>query len=378
MPKSKTDVKDNNSLKERIAKLQLYRTYNIGPISFHKLINRFGNATEALKKLPEITQRHGRKITPVSTQKINDELEMAGKLGAKLLVLGDKDFPYPFAHTDGLPPVIFAIGHTSLLNKFSIAIVGARNASQMSCHYAERIAEELGANDLTIVSGMARGIDAAAHRGSLKSGTIAILAGGVDYIYPHENTELYHNICNQGCVISEMPIGTKASARLFPIRNRIVAGISVATLVVEAEAKSGSLITARLATEMGRDVFAIPGNPRDSRARGCNKLIKEGAYLVETPADILNNISKFKSKDLFSETFDPQSAVPTIDDSDASKISKQVVEVLIKSSADINTLINETKISAGVLKAVLLEMELSDIITNSPSGLCSLKPRSAT
>ena len=359
---------------ERIACLQLYRTKNIGAITFQKLLTRFGSAISALENLEKITSRHNKTIVPASISSIENEIERAQSKGISLLVQGDDNFPERFTHTAGLPPVLFVKGHAHILTKNSISIVGARTCSDMSGRFAYRIAQEVGKAGFTIVSGLARGIDTFAHQGSLETGTVAVLAGGVDICYPSENQKLYDQISEQGCLISEMAVGTKSSARLFPVRNRLVAGLSIATCVMEAELKSGSLITARLANEMSRDVFAVPGSPWDSRSRGCNKLIKDGAYPLEMPDDIFNTISLFNNvlNSTPASDFDAQSDIPTITDIDAVEVAKKILDILISSPRDVNSIIRESKYPAAIVKGVLLEMELTENIKYDHTGLCSL------
>ena len=361
---------------ERLAILQLYRTNGIGAVTFQKLITRFGSAINALENIKTITSRHGKTITPANLNDIMEEIHTGEKLGVRMLTAADDDFPKHLSHVDGMTPVLFTKGHAHLLNTNSISIVGARTCSDMSGHFAMRMAKGLGENGLTITSGLARGIDAHAHRGALNTGTIAVMAGGVDICYPSENKDLYNAIVEQGCVISEMAVGTKPNARLFPVRNRIVAGLSLGTAVIEAELKSGSLITARLATEMGKDVFAVPGSPWDSRSRGCNKLIKDGAMALETPDDILNSINLFSMGKLNSaDTFDAMEAIPVITDIDAQNVAKSILDILISSPRDVDSIIRESNFPPATVKGVLLEMELAEKINYNHTGLCSLRVR---
>ena len=365
---------------ERINRIRLFRTKSIGSVTYNKLMSRFQSATKALENLEYINQRHNKNITPPSIDEIKAEIEKAEKLDVKILVVGDDDFPQMLTTHSTLPPVIFAKGHTGLLNKPAVSIVGARNSSPIAQRYAYRYAEELGKNELIIVSGMARGIDTSAHEGSLATGTIAVLGSCVTSPYPKENTEIYDKICNTGCVISEMPIGTKPNARLFAPRNRIIAGLSLGTLVVEAEIKSGSLLTANMANDMGRDVFAIPAHPTDSRGRGCNKIIKDGtAQLVEVPDDIISALNVFGSElnynPINNDLFSPDDFVPEISDTDNDKIQSIIIDLLKTSPMDIDDIIRQSETPAKLIKSILLELELAEIISYKKSGLIELIPK---
>jgi len=365
--------------KEKIAKLQLYRTKNIGSVTYNKLMARFGCAINALENIQEINKRYNKNISPPKISEINKEFETAEKTNVKILISGEEDFPYMLTTHNSLPPIIFAKGNVELLNKKSFSIVGARNSSPMARRYAYRYAQDLGNFGLTIVSGLARGIDAQAHLGSLSTGTIAVMANCVNTPYPKENTKLYEDILSVGCVISEMPIGTKPNAKLFPARNRIIAGLSLGTLVVEAEIKSGSLITAKMANDMGRDVFAIPAHPTDGRGRGCNKIIKDGtALLVEVPDDVIKQLSVFDNNlnynPINNNIFTPDDFIPKLDENEINKVHQDIIKVLTHHPMDIDEIIREISIPAKIVKTVLLELELVDIISYTTSGLVQLLP----
>ncbi len=260
------------STTERRDRLRLARTENVGPVTYRELMGRYASATRALDALPHLARRGGR-IAPLKIVSIADadrELEAGDRLGATLITLGEAAFPPPLAALDPPPPLVWALGHPSLLHKPAVAVVGARIASAAGQRFARAIAMELGQAGLVVVSGLARGIDGAAHEGALATGTVAVLAGGVDDIYPPEHKALYAQIRAQGCLVSENAVGRRATARDFPRRNRIISGLSLGVVVVEAEQRSGSLITARLANEQGREVFAVPGSPLDPRAKGPN------------------------------------------------------------------------------------------------------------
>ncbi|MCW0045309.1 DNA-processing protein DprA [Brevundimonas sp. BT-123] len=271
---------------ERFARLRLARTDRIGPVTFTQLIGRYGSALGVLDALPDLVRKSGAASVPPPVEAIEREIAAGDAIGARLLVLGDPDYPEMLAALDPPPPILWTRGRVDLLNQPSVAIVGARIASAGGQRIARGLAQQLGQAGHVVVSGMARGIDAAAHEGALATGTVAVLGGGVNDIYPSEHADLYARLTEQGCVVSESPVGARAQARDFPRRNRIISGLSRGVVVVEAEVRSGSLITARLAAEQGRDVFAVPGSPLDPRARGPNELLRQGAILCEGIEDI--------------------------------------------------------------------------------------------
>ena len=277
---------------ERLAWLRLARAETVGPVAFGHLIRRYGSARKAIDALPALASRGGSARSPrvPSEAEAAAEIEAGKALGAQLLCAGEEEFPERLAALDPAPPVIWALGRPELLSKPSLAVVGARIASAAGQRFARTIAQDLGEAGYAVVSGMARGIDAAAHEGSLETGSVAVLAGGVDDVYPPEHLRLYERLVEQGCVVSENPVGRRAQAKDFPRRNRLISGLSIGVVVVEAELRSGSLITARLAGEQGREVFAVPGSPLDPRARGTNDLIRQGAVLCEGIEDILREL----------------------------------------------------------------------------------------
>jgi len=281
------------SRQARLNWLRLARTENVGPVTFAQLIGRYGDASAALAALPELARRGGRSSSPrtPSIAEAERELEAGERLGARLIAGCEPDFPPLLAAVDPPPPLIWARGRTELLAQPGVGIVGARIASAAGQRFARSLAKDVGEAGYVIVSGMARGVDGAAHEGALPTGTIAVLGGGVNDIYPPEHAGLYARLIEQGCVISESPPGMRAQARDFPRRNRLISGLSLAVVVVEAELRSGSLITARLAGEQGREVLAVPGSPLDPRARGTNDLIRQGAALCEGAEDVLRAIA---------------------------------------------------------------------------------------
>ena len=275
----------NLTTDERRDWLRLIRSDNVGPITFFKLFERFGNARAALDALPDLAKRGGRagRLKVATAATAEREMEALDKIGAKLVARGEADYPPLLGHIEDAPPLISVLGHTHLLNKKAIAVVGARNASVNGLGFAEKISRDLGAGGLLVVSGMARGIDAAAHKGALGTGTVAVVGGGIDVIYPKENTGLYDRLKAEGVIVSEIAPGTQPKARHFPRRNRLISGMARGVVVVEASPRSGSLITARMALEQGRDVFPVPGAAVDPRARGTNHLIRQGAILRNPP-----------------------------------------------------------------------------------------------
>jgi DNA processing protein len=269
--------------------LRLARAENVGPVAFRYLIETYGEAAKAIGALPRLAERAGRARPPrvPSPAEAEQELKAGAAIGGKLLCACEPAFPPLLAALDPPPPLIWTVGDGGLLHGRSVAVVGARNASAAGQRFARTLARDLGEAGFTVVSGLARGVDGAAHEGSLELGTVAVLGGGPDDIYPPEHQELYRKIAERGCIVSESPPGYRAQARDFPRRNRLISGLSLGVVVVEAELKSGSLITARLAAEQGREVFAVPGSPLDVRARGTNDLIRQGAALCEGAEDVI-------------------------------------------------------------------------------------------
>ena len=272
---------------ERLDWLRLIRSRRVGPTTFRRLMGAEGTVAAALAALPAMARAAGvAEYSPCPVEVAADEMATARALGARMLCLGAPDYPAALAGMPDAPPVLWLRGQGAWLDRPMVALVGARNASSLGVRMARRLAEGLGEAGFTVVSGLARGIDAEAHRASLATGTVAVLAGGPDNAYPPENAALLQRILEEGCVLSEHPPGTEPQARHFPLRNRIVAGLARAVVVVEAAARSGSLITARMALDMGREVMAVPGHPFDARASGCLHLLRDGATLVRGPADV--------------------------------------------------------------------------------------------
>ena len=368
-----------DSDEERVAALRLARTPDVGPITFRNLIDRFGSALGAIDALPGLSGRASQ-IRLRSAGDALRELERAEAIGARLLVQGDGVYPALLAASDGAPALLFARGDLSVLDVPAVAIVGARVASANGRKLAEALAAGLGARGYLVVSGLARGIDAAAHRGALKTGTIAVLAGGVDQIYPEENAALYEAICDTGLVVSEMPLGHVARAADFPRRNRIIAGLARGTVIVEAAERSGSLITARLAGEMGREVFAVPGSPLDGRCRGANQLLKDGATLVETTEDIIAQLPDHQPLPARPPAQArtpraPRISVPPVGAAPArptgQTLGAQLMELLGPSPTSIDDLVRHTGASAADIQAALFDLEIEGLTLRHPGQLVS-------
>lgn len=362
--------------RQRIAWLRLIRTENIGPASFRDLINRFGSAETALEVLPELMVSGGAKRLPriPSVATIEAEIEAARLSGAALIALCEPDYP-PMLKRMGQPPPIIAVkGNPAIFRQPSIGIVGARNASLAGMKMARMLADDLGREGYAIVSGLARGIDTAAHQGSLSTGTVAVLAGGLDRPYPPENIVLSNQIADQGgAVVSEMPFGWEPRAVDFPRRNRIVAGLALGLVVVEAAMRSGSLISARLAGEMGRLVFAVPGSPLDPRAAGTNNLIKEGATLVTDARDVIEQLLPLagprRSMEAESAEQSDLFTPPPADDDRA-----RVLQALGPVPIGIDEVIRHSGLHPAQLSMILLELDLAGRIERHAGGAVSLLP----
>lgn len=353
---------------ERFARLRLARTDQIGPVTFRQLLERFGSAGRALEALPDLTRRggsHGHAIPPVDD--IAAEMEAGERIGARLIVLGDADYPDMLAAVDPPPPLLWALGDASLMARPCIAVVGARIASAGGQRIARGLSQQLGEAGYVVVSGLARGIDAAAHAGAWPTGTVAVLGGGVDDIYPPDNADLYAQIVDRGCVVSESRIGARAQAKDFPRRNRIISGLSRGVIVVEAELKSGSLITARLAGEQGRDVFAVPGSPLDPRSQGPNELLRQGAILCEGLEDVERAFNTLRT------LREPSPANPfdgAPDDVEAAVI-EQVAALLSPTPTPRDELARALGLPIGTVAAALLELNLMGRAELLPGGLAA-------
>lgn len=351
---------------ERFARLRLARTDRIGPVAFAQLIGRYGSALSALDALPDLVRKSGAASVPPPVEAVEREIAAGDAIGARLLVLGDPDYPEMLAALDPPPPILWTRGRVDLLNQPSVAIVGARIASAGGQRIARGLAQQLGQAGHVVVSGMARGIDAAAHEGALATGTVAVLGGGVNDIYPSEHADLYARLTEQGCVVSESPVGARAQARDFPRRNRIISGLSRAVVVVEAEVRSGSLITARLAAEQGRDVFAVPGSPLDPRARGPNELLRQGAILCEGIEDIDRAFNTLRT--LREPPADPMRFDGDIDDA----FLDRVAALLSPTPTPRDEIARALNAPVSQVAAALLELSLTGRADLLPGGLASL------
>jgi len=351
---------------ERFARLRLARTDRIGPVAFAQLIGRYGSALSALDALPDLVRKSGSASVPPPLETVEREIAAGEAIGARLLVLGDPDYPEMLAALDPPPPILWTRGRVDLLNQPSVAIVGARIASAGGQRIARGLAQQLGQAGHVVVSGMARGIDAAAHEGALATGTVAVLGGGVNDIYPSEHADLYARLTEQGCVVSESPVGARAQARDFPRRNRIISGLSRGVVVVEAEVRSGSLITARLAAEQGRDVFAVPGSPLDPRARGPNELLRQGAILCEGIEDIDRAFNTLRT--LREPPADPMRFDGDIDDA----FLDRVAALLSPTPTPRDEIARALNAPVSQVAAALLELSLTGRADLLSGGLASL------
>lgn len=383
---------------ERIDWLQLIRSENVGPVTFHHLLGRFGSARAALEALPELAKRGGRArpIRIASRSAAERELAELAKIGARLIARGEADYPAPLAAISDAPPLIAVRGRVELLAQTMIALVGTRNASTNGRRFAAMLARDIGAKGFVVASGLARGIDAAAHEGAIETGTVAVVAGGVDVVYPRENQALTARIAAEGAIVAEQPFGLQPQARHFPHRNRLISGLSRAVVVIEAALRSGSLITARLAAEQGREVLAVPGSPLDPRARGSNSLIKDGAWLVESVEDVLAALGPLGSPAgprRAAVTPSPQPSPPQTagtpsgkpgpggggvppgtgaDEAGLAADRAKVLELLGYSPATVDELGRRAHLSPAVLAALLLELELAGRVERHSGGQISL------
>jgi DNA processing protein len=353
-----------------IARIRLIRSSSIGPVTYRQLVARFGSAQAALEAIPDLARRGGGKPRRLcSVDEAERERAKVEKLGARYLVLGQGLYPSLLAELDDAPPLLVAKGDINLLDRPTVAMVGARNASAAACRFARSLAHDLGSEGLAVVSGLARGIDSAAHDGSLESGTIGVIAGGIDIFYPPENEARQKAMSERGLVLAEMPPGTEPRARHFPYRNRIIAGVSLGTIVVEAAPRSGSLITARLAAEAGREVMAVPGSPLDPRAQGCNRLIRDGATLVQNAADVVEAIQPSRTRVASPNVhFEPQ---PEQFDGEAIG----AVEALLgPSPVPVDEIIRLSGAASGAVQMALLELDLAGRLDRHAGNRVSLRP----
>lgn len=367
---------------DRFDAIRLARSPRIGPITFRQLLARFGSAGEALRALPDLARRGGRAkgmdIAPEAH--IAREVEQVEALGAYWLIWGDADYPALLAETDDAPPVLIWRGDIALAQGQCVAVVGARNASAAACRFARSLAQQLGAEGVTVVSGLARGIDTAAHQGALGQGegggaTVGVIASGIDIAYPPENAALQEQVAREGLLLAEQSPGTSPKAQNFPHRNRIIAALSLATVVVEAAPRSGSLITARLAGNYGREVLAVPGSPADPRAQGCNQLIREGATLIQSAADVLEAISHIDARAVRMPRMPRaqwEAASPEVAADLHAGERTSLQDLLGPVAVPVDELIRQSGIAPAAVQMALLELELAGKLERHAGGRVSL------
>ncbi len=367
------------STPELVCWLRLIRSQNIGPHTFWGLLSKYGSAAEALQALPELARRGNRRTVKLATENdVTHELEQIERYGARPVAIGQAGYPPLLAQVESPPPVLTVMGDASIASARTIGIVGARNASASGRKMADLMARGLGRHGVTIASGLARGVDTYAHKASLDTGTVAVTAGGINRIYPKENTDLYHQIAELGAVVSEMPFDAEPIARFFPRRNRLISGMSAGVVVIEAAARSGSLITARFALEQGREVFAVPGSPLDQRAQGTNGLLRNGATLVQTPEDVLEGIeSQFNDPAGMTFPFAPatsQSVEATSayghngPEDNPQAVTEAILELLSPTPIQIDDLARLSGIHIAAVSAAVLELEIGGRATRHPGG----------
>ena len=356
---------------EAFARIRLLRSPNIGPVSYAQLLRRFGDAKAALAALPDLAARGGAPYRPAAEARIADEVAAVKRAGARYLFHDSPEYPPLLAEIDSAPPILTVMGDTALAARQAVAIVGARNASAAAVKLARDFGAALAEAGLCVVSGLARGIDGAAHRGALASGgTIGVIASGIDIAYPPEHADLQAEVAEKGLLIAEQPPGVEPLARHFPSRNRIIAGLAAGTLIVEAAPKSGSLITARLAGESGREVMAIPGSPLDSRSQGCNQLIRDGAVLVQSPEDVIELLSGFTGSPRSSFRETSTAFVPDYDE--LAQTPADIGGLLTTAPVAIDELIRQSGDSTAAVQLALLEMELAGRLVRHAAGRVSL------
>ena len=361
-------------------RLRLVRSENVGPVTYRQLIRRFGSAARALEAIPDLAARGGGRSPRIAdARQIEAEMQAIDALGARMLFLGDPAYPSLLAELANAPPLLLALGRLELLKRPMVAMVGARNASAAACRFAHHLANNLSDARISVVSGLAKGIDTATHQGSLGAGAIAVIAGGPDIFYPPENEGIQRAIAEQGLLLAEQPPGTEPRARHFPYRNRIIAGLARGTVVIEAAPRSGSLITARLAAEAGRQVMAVPGSPLDPRSRGCNLLIREGATLIQSADDILELIRHFDERadsaslgpgfrDDQEDTFMVEADVGDIDSGNRTP----VLDLLSFTPVPVDELVRQSGLPPSSVQLALLELELAGRLTRHAGARVSL------
>lgn len=358
--------------------LRLIRSENVGPITFFALLRRYGTVKKALEVIPELAKRGGakRQITVCPVSAAEAEMERTRLYGAEYICYGEAHYPPLLMQIPDAPPLLIALGHSHLLSKKQgIGIVGARNASANGCNFARKLAGDLGKAGYVIASGLARGIDAQAHKGALATGTVGVIAGGIDTEYPPENAALYRELREQGCILTEQPFGMAPQSRSFPARNRIIAGLSRGVVVIEASKKSGSIITAQEALEYGREVFAVPGSPMDPRCHGTNGLIRDGAVLTESADDVLNalkRVTPLTLRDGQFSLFHEQAAEPFAEEHDLPAARTRITELLSPSPTSVEELTEQSGFPVHLILMILLEKELAGMLQRHAGGRVSL------
>ena len=355
----------------RLAPLRLIRSANVGPVTYRQLLARFGSAEAALEALPALAARGGGRAPVIAdSAKVEREIAAVDRHGAHYLFRGDPDYPPLLAELESAPPALTFRGDLTLTRRPCVAMVGARNASAAACRFARGLAQDLSMQGVTVVSGLARGIDTQAHIGALDGGTVGVIASGIDIAFPPENAELQEAVATRGLLIAEQPPGSEPRARHFPYRNRIIAGLSLGTVVVEAAPKSGSLITARLANEAGREVMAVPGSPLDPRAQGCNLLIRDGATLIQNAADVLEMLRPIDPRAVRSPEsgFDPAPVCADASERERSDITGLLGPVPVA----VDELIRQSGHAPAIVQTILLELELAGRLERHAGGRVSL------
>jgi DNA processing protein len=360
---------------QRIDWLRLIRSDNVGPRTFRALVNHFGGARAALDALPALARRGGAQGPGRICSRADAEREIAAAraLGIVIVALGERDYPPRLQMIDDAPPLIAVRGRLATLAMPTIAMVGSRNASAAGAKFAERLARALGEAGFAIASGLARGIDAAAHRASFTTGTIAVLAGGHDRIYPAEHTPMLDAILENGAALTEMPLGWEPRGRDFPRRNRLISGLAFGVVIIEAAKRSGSLITARLALEQGREVFAVPGSPLDPRAEGTNGLLKQGATLVTEASDIVAVLQPIMGRPLELPAQEPAPSEPAASDAEPGAADRdRIVALLGPTPVSIDDLVRLSHSTPAIVRTVLLELEIAGRLERHGGGLVSV------
>lgn len=362
------------SEEDKLAWLRLLRSRRVGPTTFYRLMVEHGSASAALKALPQVAAAAGvSRYQPYPHDLATKELAAGKRAGARLLAAGEPHYPGALRDLPDAPPLLWARGDLTLLNAPTLAVIGARNASSLGRRMAARMAGELSKAGHVIASGLARGVDTEAHKAALAGGTIAVVAGGVDVTYPQENAALMDQIAEGGLVISEEPPGLQPQARHFPKRNRIISGLSRAVVVVEAGARSGSLITARMALDQGREVLAVPGHPFDARASGCNLLIRDGATLVRGADDVIEALGPQAAPRAEAQAPPPQPAdlprAPRRPQADTRSLHARILGLIGPSPVAEDQLARDLSVPAQRLSENLLSLELDGQIARQPGGL---------